>query len=777
MRNWTLSLALICCSHPLRAAEPAAEQIEKTLQTISSVVAGAPGVAESVTADALKNAIATDLRERRRQVNQNDVAAWRGLKSKADWEQMRRQRLDALRKSLGEFPAPPDDLRVQVTRRHNGDGFVIECLTFESRPGLVVTANLYRPADPPPKTPGILICHSHHNPKTQSELQDMGVIWARAGCLVLVMDQLGHGERRQHPFRSSADFPGSFRVSRQDYYFRYNVGIQLHLVGDSLIGWMAWDLMRGVDLLLAQDGIDPRRILLLGAVAGGGDPCAVTAAIDPRITAAVPFNFGGPQPENRFPLPKDTELNFNYVGGGSWESTRNLKESTPGGFLPWVIVGSIAPRPLIYAHEFRWDKEHDPVWRRLQQIYGWYDVSENLASLRGYGGVQLSSKEASHCNNIGSHHRKQVHPQFEKWFGISVSLPEHRARRDSAELHCVTPSSRQLSPLTKLLPQLAERRIDTMRAKLQQQPTTARADDLRRAWDSVLHVLPVQPAQHAPIRFEDRDGFRMSKLFFRVDTFSIPALILAPRRDDALPCVVLVGQQGKAEFLKGRRAEVARLLAAGVAVCLVDLPGCGEMSPADYRGRRSSATGISSGLLMLGRPVVGSRLRELLAIIQALRKSALVDGSRIAVWGDSLAEPNSPQTPIAVPWGADGEPEQSEPLGAFLGLLASVFDPHLKAVAVRNGLVSFRSVLESQFVYLPHDIVVPDALQNGDLADLAFASGIPTRVEGLVDGVNRPATADAVKREWSIARSERVHVHRSPRSDLSQWLIDALRAR
>ena len=56
--------------------------------------------------------------------------------------------------------------------------------------------------------------------------------------------------------------------------------MQLHLIGDSLMGWMVWDLMRGVDLLLRQPGIDPERILLLGAVAGGGDPAAVTAALD-----------------------------------------------------------------------------------------------------------------------------------------------------------------------------------------------------------------------------------------------------------------------------------------------------------------------------------------------------------------------------------------------------------------------------------------------------------------------------------------------------------------
>ena len=90
----------------------------------------------------------------------------------------------------------------------------------------------------------------------------------RPGCLVLAMDQLGHGERRQHPFRSTSDFKGEFRVGRQDHFFRYNVGLQLNVLGDSLTGWMAWDMMRGVDLLLARTHVDRLRIVLLGAVAG-----------------------------------------------------------------------------------------------------------------------------------------------------------------------------------------------------------------------------------------------------------------------------------------------------------------------------------------------------------------------------------------------------------------------------------------------------------------------------------------------------------------------------
>ena len=279
---------------------------------------------------------------------------------------------------------------MQITGRLAGEGFQIQNVVYESRPGLVVTANLYVPDPPRESMPGILLAHSHHNPKTEGELQDMGMTWARAGCYVLVPDHLGHGERRQHPFVSAADFDRPFQVGRQDYYFRYDTSLQLYLVGESLMGWMAHDLMTGVDLLLSQPGIDDKRIILLGSVAGGGDPAAVTAALDERIDCVVPFNFGGPQPENRYPLPDDAETSFNYAGGGSWESTRNLARSAADGFLPWVIVGSIAPRHLVHAHEFSWDRERDPVWKRYQKIWGFYGATDRLAFAHGYGTIQAN---------------------------------------------------------------------------------------------------------------------------------------------------------------------------------------------------------------------------------------------------------------------------------------------------------------------------------------------------------------------------------------------------
>src|SRR5262245_22517036 len=242
-----------------------------------------------------------DAQARLREAALQENEAWRQVKTRADWEKFRDRRLEALQESLGKFPVVPKDLKVRVTRKHEGDGYRIENVVFESRPGLLVTANVYSPSKPPRAMPGIVIVHSHHNPKTQSELQDMGRTWARQGCVVLVMDMLGHGERRQHPFVDAKSYAGNFRVGRQDYYFRYHVGAQLHLAGESLMGWMVWDLMRGVDLLLSRPGIDAKKIIVLGSVAGGGDPAGVVAALDRRVAAVVPFNFGGPQPDYAIP--------------------------------------------------------------------------------------------------------------------------------------------------------------------------------------------------------------------------------------------------------------------------------------------------------------------------------------------------------------------------------------------------------------------------------------------------------------------------------------------
>jgi dienelactone hydrolase len=745
----------------------------------------APGGREPSAFIAPRDQWREDIRQRRRAVNQADVEAWRKVESREAWERFSEPRLAALRASLGAWPAAPPQIASQVTRKRSGDGFTIECLIFESRPGFWVTANLYVPEPPRRLMPGLLICHSHHHPKTQGELQDMGMTWARQGCLVLIPDQVGHGERRQHPYRTAADWPDPFQVGRQDYYFRYVTGMQLHLVGESLIGWMVWDMMRGMDMLLGRPGVDPQRMIILGAVAGGGDPTAVTAALDQRIRGAVPFNFGGPQPESVYPLPDDAEQSFNYVGGGSFESTRNLRLSARDGFLPWVIVGSLAPRMLIYAHEFSWDRDRDPVWKRFETIYDWYDARDRLASTNGWGRVTLSSAEASHCNNIGAPHRKSIHSAFERWFGIRTPDPEYQERLESRELLCLDDASdvaqSRLMPVHRLADQLARERLAAQRESRQPLTAADRLARMRAEWETRLGLgqVPVQPKfTLAPSSSETNGRLRELRGWVTSErALTVPVIVLLPEKTDAkrVPVVVYVAQEGKAAVLKNRRDEVASLLEQNMAVCLPDLRGCGEMSPDEGRGRNSSATSYSASEQMLGSTALGGKLADLLAVVRWLRTRDELQGDRIGVRGDSFAPVNNADDRLDSPFNVTPMPQQAEPAGALLALLAALFDEKIAAISGSGGLVSQRSVLDHPYVYLPHDAIVPGALTAGDISDIAaVVAPRPVRLDRMVTGVNRLATSDEMASEWPVERRGPGLTLAASSNDWLTWLVGAL---
>jgi dienelactone hydrolase len=757
-----LTVLLLTAALCAAGADPAREASPTRLRQMNAAVLSPAERASAV------RALQADVEQRLREANARSSAEWQKVASRAEWEQFRTAKLAALRDSLGPA-ATPAPMRARVTGSLDGHGYGVQNLVFQSRPGLWVTANLYRPAPLRPSMPGLLICHAHHTPKEHGELQDMGVTWARAGCLVLVMDQLGHGERRQHPFRSAAEYSRPFQLSRQDYYFRYDLGIQLHLAGESLIGWMVCDLRRGVDLLLAQENVDPKRIILLGAVAGGGDPAAVTAALDDRITAAVPFNFGGPQPETSYPLPADAATSFDYAGSGSWESTRNLRRSAADGFLPWVIVGSLAPRGLVYAHEFSWDRERDPVWKRLQTIYELEPAPAHLAFTSGRGDVRGKPPEATHCTHIGPPHRRLIHAAFKEWFGIDVT-EESSDRHPAEALRAMTPeAARELQPknLNEALGELAAQRLTPARQHLSDLPLDQRRRQMQTDWARLLgHIEPASLTKLSSdggraisIRqIQSVEGVSVERIALPLQPVTVPMLLLRPRgvgveRLERLPVVVAVSQAGHQRWLQQRAEDVAALLDRGLAVCLPDVRGTGETSLGRDRGRRSEATALSSSELMLGGTMLGAQLRDLRAALAWLRTQPGLDAREISLWGDSLAQPNPADTNFQVPRDDDDAlPRSPEPLGGLLALLAALYEDDVRAVYVSGGLIGFQSVLAQHLALIPHDAVVPGALLVGDMCDLVAALA-PRRVrlEGLVDGWNRAVAEPELARAYAGA--------------------------
>jgi len=725
---------------------------------------------------ALSQMLREDARARVRAVNRRDARAWARVRSRADWEAFCGPRVEALRRSLGVFPAVPEDLRAEATGAVDGDGYRIENVVYESRKGVFVTANLYLPAPLRERMPAILIVHSHHNPKTQDELQDMGMTWARQGCAALVMDQLGHGERRWHA-------PGP----RQDYRFRYVTGVQLHVIGDSLMGWMVWDVMRGVDLLLGREGVDGEKVILMGAVAGGGDPAAAAAALDPRVACAIPFNFGGPQPETVYPLPDDAEESFNYMGGGSWESTRNLRLSGRDGFLHWAIVASVAPRCLIYAHEFSWDQERDPVWKRLQRVFGFYGAVDRLAFAHGAGLLSGRPPEATHCNNVGAVHQRMIYPALRRWFGMDIPEQEVQQRRPAEELTCLTPGwieRHRPRPLHELFGEIGASRAGAMRASLTGLTPEAQRERLRQAWGALLgEVEPKADLVVKSHNVQEVGHFRVERTVLEVEPgIVVPILLMLPGGEAASPVVVGVSQDGKGRFRDERAEEIAALLTKGVAVCLPDVRGTGETRPDAPRGRQGQATSLSSTELMLGGTMLGARLRDLRSALRYLRTRRDVT-ARVALWGESFA-PTNPAGFVDPQMNGDEQPAQSEPLGGLLALFGGLYEEEVCAAVARGTLAGYQSLLRDRYCYVPHDAVIPGALTAGDLCDVAAAlAPRPLRLEGLVDGRNCPMTDPELERLFEPTRQayreaeDRLLLASVASGEIAAWLAEALRGR
>ena len=748
--------------------------------------------------DEARRSVSDDLRSQLQKANDNSRKQWQEIKSPKQWDEFRSERLAALRASLGTWPDPPKTVRTVVTNSVEGDGFAIDNILFKSRLGWLVTANLYRPTDSQrgnlqAARPGIIISHSHHRPKEHSELQDMGMTWARAGCYVLVPDHLGHGERGQHGFTSSDDFPRNFAVSRQDYYFRYDNSIQLYLAGESLMGWMAWDLMRGVDVLLQQVGIDKDKIILLGAVAGGGDPCAVTAALDERIACAVPFNFGGPQPETRYPLPEDAETWFNYAGSGSWESTRNLafSASEDSRFLPWEIVGSIAPRRLIFGHEFNWHRERDPVWKRLERIYELQDASDHLAYTHGRGELKGRPPEATHCTHIGKFHRAKIHEALATWFDIHAEEYSHNI--DSSKLRCRNARTDEVVKSRLLCEVLAEnidQSLSAAREKLIDKSSDARREILRAQFDQLLSQTEMPAAEvadesdHIPDKVVESGEQTFQVIpFTAASDRPVPCVLLLPKinKKDRVPVVLGLAQGGKQAFLKHRADEVAKLLTSGVAICLPDVTNTGELTGDNSRGRYSSATSRAATALMVGDPIVAQQLRDVRAVLRELRTGEHVKTDKIAIWGDSFSQLNEADTDFRVPRRIDGRPHDVEPLGSMLALLTALYDDDVAAVYLHRGLAEFRGAFDSPFVYVPLDSVIPGLLNHADIPDLAAAlAPCPLRLDGTVDAYNRELSNEATLQLFNAAWQQYQHEKVADRFSVvsedspSGWLIQQL---
>lgn len=204
--------------------------------------------------------------------------AFEFLKSRSACEQWQKDRREFFVRQLGGFPERTP-LNAKIVGELDGEGYRIEKVIFESRPGHHVTANLYLPKSQGPY-PGVLIpCGHSHNGKAAGGYQRISILLARSGMAALCYDPIGQGERYQllDLEKEHEVFPQvSYRLPVPHPRVRYlctqehtAMGIGCILLGTNIAQYRLWDGMRAIDYLQSRDDIQSEKIGCTGNSGGG----------------------------------------------------------------------------------------------------------------------------------------------------------------------------------------------------------------------------------------------------------------------------------------------------------------------------------------------------------------------------------------------------------------------------------------------------------------------------------------------------------------------------
>jgi len=206
--------------------------------------------------------------------------AWRNVTSVDVFDARRLALREKMVSRIGGFPERTP-LKARVTGSVKRNGYRIENVLFESRPGMYVTGNLYLPDEArfrPPYPAAIELCGHTREGKNYPSYQRIAVLTAKNGVAVLALDPLGQGERRQSAAEDAN--PGSPVLNH------LRMGVNAMLLGHGFAAFELWDAMRALDYLDARGDLRHDGYGALGN-SGGGTQSIQLSAVDPRVKATA----------------------------------------------------------------------------------------------------------------------------------------------------------------------------------------------------------------------------------------------------------------------------------------------------------------------------------------------------------------------------------------------------------------------------------------------------------------------------------------------------------
>jgi dienelactone hydrolase len=164
---------------------------------------------------------------------------------------------------------PRVPLAPQVTAIPGTDRFVREHFTFASEAGERVPGLTLKRNDAAGRRPAVIVLHGTGDAK-EGMIPLLGALAGR-GFLAVAIDGRHHGQRAASSGGYDAAILQAYRTGRTHPLFYDTV----------------WDAMRLIDYLQTRADLDPTRIGMMG-ISKGGIETYLTAAVDPRVSVAVP---------------------------------------------------------------------------------------------------------------------------------------------------------------------------------------------------------------------------------------------------------------------------------------------------------------------------------------------------------------------------------------------------------------------------------------------------------------------------------------------------------
>jgi dienelactone hydrolase len=211
--------------------------------------------------------------------------------SRADaeaWQQRLRPKIAEL---IGSFPSERSPLTPETLEVRDFPSYRREKFIFQSRPGLWVLGYLLTPRGPAEPHAAVIALPGHGrgvddlvgiDEKGQDRTVKVGYEYdyavqvAEHGMAAVAIEPMGFGCRRD---------PATIEKSLTASVCQPTAGSAL-LLGQTMIGWRVYDVMRTIDWIATRKELDAARVGCMGC-SGGGTVTLFAAALDARIKAAL----------------------------------------------------------------------------------------------------------------------------------------------------------------------------------------------------------------------------------------------------------------------------------------------------------------------------------------------------------------------------------------------------------------------------------------------------------------------------------------------------------